>query len=258
MSKYRQTLKLEYFDLETCPQPTEKLRPLMPEFNAPSGWKDPTKIQAEVEKKQAKWLDDAALSPLTGQILAAVWVDMAGEVTIYDADEVGEYTLLCQLFTRISNCGMGAHYKVAGFNIGDFDIPWLIKRAWALGLGIPTGLVKMGGKWMDLPPWLFDIRHLWGMGEPYAKGQLGAIAAFLGVGEKKGSGKDFHRMWRDPSQHADAYEYLMNDGLVLPRITERLLSLSPDQYGLKIQNQLIKNETRIPREDSSESHPKED
>lgn len=257
--RYRQTLKLEYFDLETCPQPIQNLRPLMPEFNAPSGWKDQTKIQAEIEKKQAKWLDDAALSPLTGEILAAVWVDMEGKATVYDSDNEGEAAVIHCLFHRFRDAGMGSHYKVAGFNIGEFDIPWLIKRAWANGVVVPTGLVKMSGKWLDLPPWLFDIRHLWGMGEPYAKGDLGKIAQFLGVGEKKGSGKDFHRMWRDPGQHADAYEYLMNDGLVLPRITERLLSLSPDQYGLKIQNQLIKNdETRIPREDSSESAPKED
>ena len=227
--------KVEYFDLETCPQPIENLQRLMPDFQAPSQWKDPDKIAKAIEEKRAAWIDSAALSPLTGQILAAVWVDLSGNVRIADADLTSEAAVIEFVFDRMRDAGMGSHYKVAGFNIGDFDIPWLIKRAWVNGVKIPPGLLSMSGKWSNLPSWLIDIRHLWGMGEPFAKGSLGTVAELLGVGEKKGEGKDFARNWRDPGMHAEAFEYLCNDGVILPKILERLIDLTDDQYGLNLQ-----------------------
>jgi len=229
--------KLEYFDLETAALPLEILRPRMPEFQAPAGWKDPQKVSQAIQEKQAKWLSDCALSPLTGQILACVWVTMDGKTRVMDADATSEAAVIEFIFDRFRDAGMGSQYKVAGFNIAEFDVPWLIKRAWATGVKIPSGMFKFSGKWFDLPPWMIDIRHIWGMGEHYAKGSLGTIGEFLGVGEKKGSGEDFARNWRDPNMHAEAMAYLLNDGLLLPAIFERLLESSTDQYGLNLQTQ---------------------
>lgn len=234
MTKY----KLEYFDLETAALPLEILRPRMPEFTAPSQWKDPVKIAQAIEEKQNKWLDECALSPLTGQILAAVWVDMEGKARVIDADSTSEGAVIEFIFDRFRNAGQGAHYKVAGFNIAEFDIPWLIKRAWACGVEIPTGIFKLSRKWFDLPPWMIDIRHLWGMGESYAKGDLGRIAEFLGVGEKRGTGDNFAKLWRDPMMHAEALAYILNDGNLLPAILEYLLGLTDDQYGLNLQRKI--------------------
>jgi len=226
----------------------DKLQFLIPEFEAPKAWKDEEKIRANIESQREKWVDDAALSPITGEILAAVWVDVDGMVMIADADEIGERELIQQILVKISEGNMGSHYKVAGFNISEFDIPWLIRRAWHHGISLPTGLIKARGKWLDLPDWMIDIRHLWGMNERFAKGDLGAIAEFLGVGSKQGKGKDFHRNWRDPSMHAEAMAYLLNDGNVLPKIFNHIVNLSPDQYGLNLQPYTKeKNETRIPR-----------
>lgn len=226
--------KLEFFDTETAPLPMAELRAIMPEFQAPKGWKDEDKIRAEVEKKEAAWLNDAALSPLTGQILAAVWVDLNGKTTIIDADVDGEDVVLEFLFESMSGAGMGASYKVGGFNIADFDIPFMVRRAWVNGVKIPNGLIKGRGRWFDLPTWMFDIRHLWSFGDKFAKGTLGDIAEFLGVGKKAGDGADFHRNWRDPVMHAEAEAYLLNDGILMPSIMDRLLLCSEDAYGLNL------------------------
>jgi hypothetical protein len=73
------------------------------------------------------------------------------------------------------------------------------------------------------------------MGERHAHGSLGVIAEFFGVGEKMGEGKDFARHWRDPLMHAEALAYLKNDGRITKAVTDHLLSLSPDSYGLNLQ-----------------------
>ncbi len=197
---------------------------------------DEVKIRAEIQKKQEKWLDDAALSPLTGQILAAVWVDHRGEATIFDADQIGEFDLICHLVERIRGANMGAAYKVAGFNIREFDLPWLCRRAWAVKAKSPPNMIRAGSRWFDLPKWMFDLRDIWSFGQKFEKGSLGAIAEFLGVGNKVGTGDDFYRNWRDPVMHAEAEAYLLNDGLLMPKILEHLIECSFDEFGLNLQH----------------------
>lgn len=225
---------LEYFDLESCPRPREHLFPMIPEFRAPSGWKDEVKIRNNIEEQRAKWLDDAALSPLTGEILAGVWVGSDREVTIWDADEIGEAELLRRLFYKFAGSGMGSNYKVCGFNIRSFDFEFAVKRAWALKVPLPGGLVRLNGKWADMPPWMIDLRDIWSLGERHAVGDLATIAQFLAVGQKVGHGGEFAGKWRNHETRAEAEAYLRNDGLLLPAIAEHLLSLCPNQYGLHI------------------------
>ena len=49
------------FDIETGPAPLEQLTAIMPEFEASGTLKDPVKIEADIAKKRAAWLDKAAL-----------------------------------------------------------------------------------------------------------------------------------------------------------------------------------------------------
>src|SRR5688572_8585619 len=58
------------FDIETAPLPDEQIAPFVPEFSAPSNYKDPEKIKAYIEGEKVKWLEQAALSPLTGRVVA--------------------------------------------------------------------------------------------------------------------------------------------------------------------------------------------
>lgn len=135
----------------------------------------------------------------------------------------------------MSQSGRGAYFKVGGFGIEGFDLPFMIRRSWANGVQIPSGLLKARGRWFDLPTWMFDLRNLWTFGDKFGRGTLGDIAEFLGVGSKAGSGENFHRLWRDPLMHAEGEAYLLNDGNLMPRIMDRLLSCSKDGYGLNLQ-----------------------
>ena len=58
------------FDIETGPLPIEHLEDMMPEFTAPSNWKDEAKIEAKIKEQQTKWFEKAALDARTGQVLA--------------------------------------------------------------------------------------------------------------------------------------------------------------------------------------------
>ena len=52
------------FNIETAGLPKDEILHLMPEFSAPSNYKDAEKIQAYKAKKQEEWLLDASGSAL--------------------------------------------------------------------------------------------------------------------------------------------------------------------------------------------------
>lgn len=227
-------MKLSYWDLETEGLPLPELEAVMPEFSAPANWKDPDKIREKKEEQKAAWLERTALSPMTGRVLAAIWIHPDGELQILDGAKFGEPWLLKTLADLFRASGMGAAYKCVDFNGRNFDRPFFVRRCWANGIDLPTGFVSPRGKWVDWAPYLIDLRDLWGLGEAFPDGSLADVTRFLGAGLKKGSGADFARMWRNPTERAEAEAYLRNDGLLLKRITEKLLHLSPDHYGLRV------------------------
>jgi hypothetical protein len=63
------------FDIETGPRSRAELAECVPTFEAPSNWKDPEKIRAHVAEKEAEWFQSAALSALTGRVLAIGYLD---------------------------------------------------------------------------------------------------------------------------------------------------------------------------------------
>ena len=69
------------FDIETGPLPRAELKELEPEFEAGGNVKDPIKVKLAIEKKRAEWYNKAALSPITGEILAIGIFDSATDKT---------------------------------------------------------------------------------------------------------------------------------------------------------------------------------
>lgn len=225
-------MKLRYFDLETGALPREELEHLVPTFHAPTNYKDPDKIAAKIEEQREKWFASAALQATTGQIVAAVLVDEMSNCTVLDADEIGEHTLLLALGNWMTEARMGAAHKIAGYNLFDFDLPWFVQRCFALDVPLPHGLISFQGRWPQWAPWIIDLRAIWTVGDRRGKGKLGEVAQTLGVGSKELDGADFAERWRDPSRHAEALAYLINDGLLLPRIAERMLAVgTPALFG---------------------------
>jgi hypothetical protein len=198
-------MNVTYFDIETGPLPDAELFATIPPFDPSEvktgNIKDPEKIAAKIKECEVNYWNDirdqAALSPVTGQVLAiGLETDRSAHLIAYDEED----TLNC-FWSQFED---SFNYFI-GFNIFNFDLPFLIKRSWKLGVIVPKG-VRHGRYWSDR---FIDLRDLWQMGDRQAKGSLDVICRHFGIEGKNGSGKDFARMFE--LNREKALEYLTND-----------------------------------------------
>jgi len=204
------------FDIETGPLPDIILDALMPEFEAGANLKDPDKIAADIAKKKVRFKEQAALSPLTGRVLAVGFLaDFGAEPVIIGDDD--EKVLLEKVWNHIRTVGGTCRPQFVGFNIHGFDLPFLVKRSWVNRVAMPPN-VRQGRYWAD---WFVDLRETWQLGDRQSEGSLDSICRALGLGEKNGSGAEFARLWRE--DRAKATEYLVNDLNMTAALATRLL-----------------------------------
>jgi len=198
-----------YFDIETGPLPLEQIEALIPEFNPADvkvgNIKDPDKIVAKIEEARAghrqSFIDRAALSPITGQVLAIGYTTDEGAI---ECATQGDEPALLESFWHMIEPPAGKVVRWAGFNIFGFDLPFLVKRSWMLGVEVPP--IRRGRYWAD---WLIDLRELWQLGDRMAPGSLDVIAKAFGVGAKNGDGAMFAELLK--SNPEQAIDYLRND-----------------------------------------------
>lgn len=207
---------LAFLDIETGPQLTAVLEHLAPEFEAPANLKDPAKIAAAVARKREDWLADAALSPLTGKVLAVgfLFTDKSAPVIL----EGDEPDILSATFETIRNCAMGARYHLAGFNIHLFDLPFLTRRAWVHDLKPPP---LLAGRYF--PAWIIDLREVWTFFDRHGAGSLDAIGKALGFGGQHGTGAQFARLYGHAETKAEAIAHLVRDLELTAQIAGRIL-----------------------------------
>jgi len=207
------------FDIETGPRSRAELAECVPTFEAPSNWKDPEKIRAHVAEKEAEWFQSAALSALTGRVLAIGALDVASDsyAIFASGDEAADLAAFWGLVAPTGYLGA----DLIGFNSNRFDLPFLIRRSWHLRVPIPTDLVR--GRW--LPAACTDIMETWRCGVREDSVSLDRLAQFLGVGRKTGRGADFASLWA--TDRAAALAYLTSD-LRLTRRCAVALGLLPE------------------------------
>ena len=196
------------FDIETGPLPLPELESMMPEFEAPSNYKDEEKIARAIEAKKLAWIDKAALDARTGRVLAIGYSVINPEAhhgCQIICDSEGEKQLLESWwdFYRKSR-NVGAHW--IGHNIRAFDFPFLVRRSLKHGLCLPSGLVANGIRYDRL---IVDLMEVWACGEFKTPISLDNLAKFLGVGAKTGNGKDFYGLYK--TDRDKALDYLRND-----------------------------------------------
>ncbi len=209
------------FDVETGPLAEGELSALLPPFDPAEvktgNLKDPAKIaeklaEAEVNHRR-NFLDNAALDPLTGRVVAIgmlVFDELSeagpamdsGKCVIIGHDDEAR---MLREFWRYTQAEMGRMNPIIGFNIFTFDLPFLFRRSWKQRVPIPFGL-RRGRYWGDQ---VIDLREAWQLGDRQARGSLDSIAKHLGVGAKNGDGKAFAELWRSDRARAEAY--LRND-----------------------------------------------
>lgn len=192
------------FDIETAPLPLDELKAVMPEFEPPKNLKDPAKIAAAIDKKREEFIDRAALSATTGRVVAiGRWCDGLYESAILDPDddELTERDILAWFWTNAD-----PRQPLIGFNSNRFDLPFLMRRSWALGVRVPDRLDRRGG---FSGGYHVDLMQVWQCGDNRESISLDAACQFFGCGKKNGDGKFFHQVLRDDPKQAEAY--LKND-----------------------------------------------
>ena len=191
------------FDIETGPLPEDQID--IPPFDASEvklgNLKDPAKIEAKVEAARVAHrqtiIDNAALDALTGRVLM-VGYKVVGEPFCHAAgyDEKAVIEQFWKAVTRYDRMPM-----VVGFNVKGFDLPFLFRRSWALGLQ-PPGWLRHGRYWHDS---VVDLREVWQLGDNRARGSLDAVAKHLGLGGKTGDGARFSELFAEKPEEAIAY-----------------------------------------------------
>jgi predicted PolB exonuclease-like 3'-5' exonuclease len=216
------------FDLETGPLAEGELSALLPPFDPAEvktgNLKDPAKIAekiAEAEMNHRRdFVERAALDPLTGRVIAIgmVLVDggqdyKEGKFSIIGHEDEAR---MLREFWELTRGEMGRLNPMIGFNILNFDLPFLIRRSWKHRVAVPFG-IRRGRYWGDQ---VVDLRELWKLGDYQARGSLDSVARHLGVGGKNGDGKAFAELWQSDRPKAEAY--LRNDLELTAKVADAL------------------------------------
>ncbi len=208
-----------FFDIETGPWSGAK----------PFDWstvklgniKDPEKIKAKRAEAAKEYEDKLALSPMTGEILAIGVCDSRDGYKVLKSNEV---IILCD-FLEWLNDALYAQEAVIGWNITNFDLQFICKRACLHGLGdkIPAVLLDRGKYWHSC---IKDLMTIWAFGEWNCFTKLDVCAEFLGFkGEEQViTGKQFAKYYQGtPEQRKVALDYLKDDVDKLQYIADRIL-----------------------------------
>lgn len=192
-----------YLDIETGPAPNAA--DYAPHFEAPGNYKDPIKIAAYIEEAKEKWTERAALFPESGRVLMVGMAEDDAEPYTVWGEEKKVVTSALDMAWKFLSKGS----RVYGYNIHGFDLPFLVKRAWILGIHVPKMFQYWRGKWS----WhdaVIDLMLWWKMGE-YRKSDdapsssMAAVLKALGLPGKEGNGKDFAALLRDDPEAAQKY-----------------------------------------------------
>lgn len=229
------------FDIETGPLPDEELQKLLLDFDETpflvgefdessvklGNMKDHAKIKEKIDAarashqekaanaekaiadaKAAHWRefkDKAALSPATGYVICVQYCTSDGEVSIDHAPEGDVLVRFWEEFSRQRLSGG----KLAGLNILEFDLPFLVVRSWLLGVDVPMGVIE---RWKHRLNWsevFIDIRNEYLLGRSWAncKSDFQTLARVFGTpGKPDGmTGADFAEMWVTNPEKAKEY-----------------------------------------------------
>lgn len=208
-----------FFDVETGPRPEDELRELyhektLEEFSetCDKRWKPETVATKYEEYKAEAWgnfVSRAALSPTTGRVLLIGLLTREGMYVFDDslADE-NEAALLTKFWEIVDRC-LANKTPLIGHNSNSFDLPFLVRRSWLLGVYVPRE-IRQGRYWHPL---FRDTMEWWACGGRDFT-SLNFLAEFFGVGQKTEgvSGADFAKLWFGSEEdRAKALEYAEQD-----------------------------------------------
>lgn len=194
------------FDIETGP--VADLEDRMPDFDPESvklgNIRDPDKkrdkIAAAEERHRKNFIERAALSAATGQILAIGYLGVGAddeEPLIEAVPDLSEEEIIANFWRR--------SVRLIGFNIFNFDLPFLVRRSWLLSVVVPAD-IRQGRSWSTQ---FVDLAEIWRLGVPGEHISLNNLCLAGQIGEKNGDGAMFAETL--VADREKAMEYLTND-----------------------------------------------
>lgn len=187
------------FDIETGPLPDGELERIAPPFDSMSvtgsdiitaefdpdavkvgNVKAEDKIAVKIEAAREKYAADvkvmvekieqaridhwqkvrgkAALKALTGKVLAIGYLGPPGRPKGISS---GKEPAILLKFWEVFKEQIDRGNRMLGFNIFNFDLPFVIRRSWILGLSFPFPIVRDGRYWNSV---FIDLMEHWRLG----------------------------------------------------------------------------------------------
>jgi hypothetical protein len=158
---------------------------------------------AYVQKHTAQ----AALSAETGHVLAIGYGGSNGVKWVDGVDaERTEWDVLTSFWDKVEGA-IRTGEKMVGFNIFEFDLPFLVCRSRYIQADVPhIALPNKYGKWHEI---FIDIMVDWAVGRWKQRISMNLLADCLGLEGKNGNGAEFANLWATDQPRAK--EYLLND-----------------------------------------------
>ena len=195
------------FDLETVKQDDEVILKNAPEWSEEEALTrkgnrtKPETISAFLEEDRENYrrnlLEKAALNPETATV-AIVGIHTRDGVSQIWLDKLTEKDLIEDAINEIQ---VGT---VIGWNIFGFDLPFLIRRAWILGIKVPSSILDPMSRY-PIPDRFVDGMKLWQAGN-FKASYTSLSNALKAVGlPGKPDGSEFAKMWLEDKKKALAY-----------------------------------------------------
>lgn len=211
-------------DIETKPKPLTELKALglipPPKLG---NVKDPEKIKEKLAAHEEESMETAALDATRSEVCAfgVATNKIQSPVTFNDVER--------QLITSIwEECRkvINLQGRIIGFNITGFDLPYLFRRSWILGIDPPQSL-RRGRYWHDC---VVDLMDVWSLGNREDRISLDRVCKACGLPGKNGSGKDFWKLLdTDPDK---AMDYLRNDVDQTVKLAQKLGVIDESDSGI--------------------------
>ena len=199
-----------FFDIETSPLTAAEMDSRMPEFTARGNLKDEAKIKADIEEKRNKFFDNAALDTFTGRVCAIGMLHHEGEkpeLIHYKGNPEYERNIILKFWNTFVN----NDECFVGFNTNKFDIPFLIKRSYALDITYPPRVFSKGNV-KRLNSRFIDLMDYWSLTDYKERISLKNLAIHCGLQPKESKGHLFHKLITGNAEEVkEAEEYLLYD-----------------------------------------------
>ena len=183
-------------DIETVPLPSKKrefTRPTMDTMKF-GNTKDPDKKQAKYAEAISEWKqgDSAALSALTGRV-AMIGYKADDYVALVAKDAIQESHILKQAWSEIHDYYHSSGARIAGHNIKKFDLPFMVRRSFILGLSVPPWIINELMKYSS--DVIIDTMLFWQLGDRQEMVKLSHLCGAFDINVKESpvTGKDFYK-----------------------------------------------------------------